>query len=256
VPERYGKWETVYGLFRRWQRDGTWARWQNGGVMVSLYDRIAARPGGLSDLATARLRRRILVLVSKAMDSAGFAERELAPLIGMSVRKLRRILNGNGDIKVSLLAELLHATGYEAEVRLAVGEPRTLTDDQDELVRGSDRPCVGVGMPAMLRLEAFGFRVFDAFGDVPYLVGSAAVSKKWRDVDVRLILDDDVFAGMFPGYARLHQHDLKWSLLCDAISELAHTQTGLPVDFQIQAQTDANERYEGPRYPLGIRITE
>jgi transposase len=26
VPERYGAWETVYGLFRRWQRDGTWAQ--------------------------------------------------------------------------------------------------------------------------------------------------------------------------------------------------------------------------------------
>lgn len=26
VPERYGKWETVYGLFRRWQRDGIWAQ--------------------------------------------------------------------------------------------------------------------------------------------------------------------------------------------------------------------------------------
>jgi transposase len=26
VPERYGPWQTVYGLFRRWQRDGTWAR--------------------------------------------------------------------------------------------------------------------------------------------------------------------------------------------------------------------------------------
>ena len=25
VPERYGPWESVYGLFRRWQRDGTWA---------------------------------------------------------------------------------------------------------------------------------------------------------------------------------------------------------------------------------------
>ncbi|MFD0600815.1 MULTISPECIES: IS5 family transposase [Streptomyces] len=24
VPERYGSWQTVYGLFRRWQRDGTW----------------------------------------------------------------------------------------------------------------------------------------------------------------------------------------------------------------------------------------
>lgn len=26
LPERYGPWETVYGLFRRWQRDGTWKR--------------------------------------------------------------------------------------------------------------------------------------------------------------------------------------------------------------------------------------
>jgi transposase len=24
VPARYGEWETIYGLFRRWQRDGTW----------------------------------------------------------------------------------------------------------------------------------------------------------------------------------------------------------------------------------------
>jgi hypothetical protein len=109
-------------------------------------------------------------------------------------------------------------------------------------------------MPALLRLEAFGLRVLDAFGDLPYLVGSAAVSKTWRDVDVRLILDDDVFAALFPGYERLHQCDLKWGLLCDAIAELAHVQTGLPVDFQIQSQTTAN-RYEGPRHPLGLRIT-
>ncbi|MFE4516725.1 IS5 family transposase [Kitasatospora sp. NPDC056783] len=26
VPACYGEWETVYGLFRRWQRDGTWSR--------------------------------------------------------------------------------------------------------------------------------------------------------------------------------------------------------------------------------------
>ncbi|WP_461036337.1 transposase [Streptomyces mayteni] len=26
VPERYGSWDRVYDLFRRWQRDGTWAR--------------------------------------------------------------------------------------------------------------------------------------------------------------------------------------------------------------------------------------
>lgn len=26
VPSRYGHWRTVYGLFRDWQRDGTWKR--------------------------------------------------------------------------------------------------------------------------------------------------------------------------------------------------------------------------------------
>jgi transposase len=26
VPAHYGPWQTVYGLFRRWQRDGSWAQ--------------------------------------------------------------------------------------------------------------------------------------------------------------------------------------------------------------------------------------
>jgi transposase len=26
VPDRYGPWQNVHGLFRRWQRDGTWTR--------------------------------------------------------------------------------------------------------------------------------------------------------------------------------------------------------------------------------------
>ena len=26
VPPQYGPWQPVYGLFRRWQRDGTWRR--------------------------------------------------------------------------------------------------------------------------------------------------------------------------------------------------------------------------------------
>lgn len=26
VPARYGTWQTVYGQYRRWQRDGTWTR--------------------------------------------------------------------------------------------------------------------------------------------------------------------------------------------------------------------------------------
>lgn len=26
IPPMYGPWQTIYGLFRRWQRDGTWRR--------------------------------------------------------------------------------------------------------------------------------------------------------------------------------------------------------------------------------------
>jgi transposase len=26
IPQRYGPWETVYGRFRRWRKDGTWAK--------------------------------------------------------------------------------------------------------------------------------------------------------------------------------------------------------------------------------------
>ena len=37
VPERYGPWESVYGLFRSWQRDGTWAR-----ILTSLQARADA----------------------------------------------------------------------------------------------------------------------------------------------------------------------------------------------------------------------
>lgn len=94
--------------------------------------------------------------------------------------------------------------------------------------------AIGVGMPGMLHLEAFGREIRDAFGHFPYLVGSAAVSKEWRDVDVRLMLPDDTFDDMFPKHRKPDRQDGKWGLLCAALSELARVRTGLPVDFQIQ----------------------
>lgn len=111
---------------------------------------------------------------------------------------------------------------------------------------------IGVGMPAMLHLEAFGREINDAFGRFPYLVGSAAQGKEWRDVDVRLILPDDEFETMFPMHHKPDHQDGKWGLLCAALSELARMRTRLPVDFQIQKTSWANERYPGPRHALGI----
>jgi len=115
---------------------------------------------------------------------------------------------------------------------------------------GEPRPGHGPGVPGAMHLEAFGQSIADAFGHCPYHVGSSATSKNWRDVDVRLILDDDRFHALFPGFAAANHIDAWWSLLCAALSELGRARTGLPIDFQIQSMTEANEKYHGIRNPL------
>ena len=89
-------------------------------------------------------------------------------------------------------------------------------------------------------------RAFD--GEPPYLVGTAGMggAESYRDVDVRLMLDDEEFAAVCPTQAR-------WELLCLAVSAYLSERTGLPVDFQIQRTAEANERFGGkPRNPVGM----
>lgn len=109
-----------------------------------------------------------------------------------------------------------------------------------------------VGMPAALLLDEFGSQVWSAFGTPPYLVGSALTTKTWRDVDVRLILPDEEYSAMNLG-SPMNQHlNAKWVALCLAFSALGKQMTGLPIDFQIQQQTQANKEYTGSRSALGI----
>lgn len=110
-------------------------------------------------------------------------------------------------------------------------------------------------MPASLLLEAFGQVVNDAFGSSfgVYHVGSSLKGKVWRDVDVRLILDDAEYEAMgFGDPAHPHQN-LKWCSLVLAYSALGKQMTGLPIDFQIQQQTTANKQFPSAgRSALGI----
>lgn len=110
-------------------------------------------------------------------------------------------------------------------------------------------------MPELLHLDAFARDVNEAFGHLPYLVGSAARGKEWRDVDVRLMLPDEEFDALFPQFRAPGRVNNRWALLCAAISELGRARTGLPIDFQIQRTSDANEQYDGVRHALGLSLS-
>lgn len=105
----------------------------------------------------------------------------------------------------------------------------------------------GIGMPAQLKLQQFGRELRHFFDAVPYLVGSVLKTTDWRDVDVRVILDDEQFDAMFDELTSPRCLNLKWNACCLAFASLGRDMTGLPIDFQVDRQTEANEQFDGPR---------
>lgn len=89
----------------------------------------------------------------------------------------------------------------------------------------------------------------EAFGHGVYHVGTSATRQEYRDVDVRLILDDKQYERL----RRAVKAD-GIAFLGLAIGEYLVARTSLPIDFQIQQRTAANEHHGGKmRNPLGLR---
>lgn len=96
------------------------------------------------------------------------------------------------------------------------------------------------------RLEVACRPVYEAFGNIPYLVGSHSERPDFHDVDVRLILHDGDFDDLFGRRPHL------WSFVCHLVSEHLSRETSLPIDFQVQRMTEANDQYpDGMRNPMG-----
>lgn len=121
-----------------------------------------------------------------------------------------------------------------------------------------------IGAPACYMLEVECRLLWEAFcsddedserwsGGV-YVVGSALQRADWRDIDVRLIMNDSAFAKLFPEAGQSWEHDARWLVMTIAISERLSKITGLPIDFQFQPQSHANERHHGPRNPTGLHF--
>lgn len=89
-----------------------------------------------------------------------------------------------------------------------------------------------------------------------YLVGSCLRKRDYRDVDVRLMLDDATYARLFGDSADRPDLNPLWAILCSSIGLWLSQQSGLPVDFQIQQMTMANAEFSRrsgcDRHPLGI----
>jgi hypothetical protein len=122
----------------------------------------------------------------------------------------------------------------------------TVTEQPLQEFKPSGNPAkthVGIGMPATLYLQQFGDLLFAAFGAVPYQVGSSLLGGAWRDVDVRVILDPEVYTAMGFGDPTWPHENPRWCAYCAAFSELGRRMTGLPIDFQIQDRDQANKEY-------------
>lgn len=117
-----------------------------------------------------------------------------------------------------------------------------------------------IGAPACFALEQACKHLRDAFhsseGHVGiYVVGSCLERPDWRDVDVRMIMDDETFGKTFPKAMLSNatwEFDPRWCLMTVAISQWLRDQTGLPIDFQFQPMTFANAKHNKPRHPVGL----
>jgi hypothetical protein len=107
---------------------------------------------------------------------------------------------------------------------------------------------MGVGMPADLYLHQFGAVLEDAFGATAYHVGSSLSGKDgWRDVDVRVLLEDEQWELLALGDPDYTYANGRWVAMCLAFSELGRRMTGLPIDFQLQPREWANAKFPGQR---------
>lgn len=100
------------------------------------------------------------------------------------------------------------------------------------------------------RLRDWGDDVLAMFAAKPWIVGSVTRGPGWRDVDVRLILTDKRH--------RKLSRQVSIPRLNMTVSVWGQQATGLPIDFQVQAQSVA-DRYDGALHPawrLDVRQME
>lgn len=66
--------------------------------------------------SSARLRARVLAVLSAALDRESISRTELAKRLGIKKSAVSQVLNGNGNIQLSTLAEYMSALNLEVDL--------------------------------------------------------------------------------------------------------------------------------------------
>ena len=101
----------------------------------------------------------------------------------------------------------------------------------------------------------------EAFGHTVWLVGSSLRKPDYRDVDLRVIISDEEYSRLFIPMRKgvdgtlVGLTDQFRMLMQTSISVLLKQATGLPIDFQVQSQSEANQYSfnEHRRNPVCLR---
>lgn len=97
-----------------------------------------------------------------------------------------------------------------------------------------------------LLLHDWGRSVSEMFNNESvYLVGSSITKKDYRDVDVRIVLDDKQFKKL--------EKMFNTEYLRIGVSLWGQKVTGLPIDFDVQPRSFANKKYKGKVKPISIK---
>lgn len=101
--------------------------------MHDMYDALAATRLGARALSAARLRYQVLKLLYQSLEASGLNQSDLARRLGVRKSAVSQVFRGDGNLRVSTLAEYLHEMNVELAVSATqVGTPRALAIQEME----------------------------------------------------------------------------------------------------------------------------
>jgi transcriptional regulator with XRE-family HTH domain len=114
-------------------------------MLGGLYESIASTPDGLRSLASARLRRRVLILLHRALNRSGLSQRDLAKKLGYRRSAVNQVFRGDGNVRIETLAEYLHELGYELDLNLVPAGEHRRALEENRVARPPSTETLGAG---------------------------------------------------------------------------------------------------------------